>query len=252
MLDTTTQMPVAIVTGAGRGIGAATALELAAAGYRVNLCARTLSDCQAVVEQIQSAGGTAQATQCNVLDYTAVQQMAEAVLNRWQRVDVLVNNAGVIDPIARLVDCDPEDWASNIQINLVGVFNGARAILPLLQHSGSGVLINISSGAATNALVGWSAYCVAKAGVAMLTKSIVAETADSHLRVYGLQPGMVNTALTREALKIKLNRLAELDPQQFDDPTRAAKAIRWLCSEAARGLAGRELTIDEVEARCAQ
>jgi NAD(P)-dependent dehydrogenase (short-subunit alcohol dehydrogenase family) len=251
MLNSATEKPVAIVTGAGRGIGAATALELAAAGYRVNLCARTLSDCEGVAEQIRAAGGMAEATQCDVLDYAAMQQMTEAVLNRWQRVDVLVNNAGVMDPIARLTDCDPQDWANNIEINLIGVFNGVRAVLPIFQRNDSGVVINISSGAATNALVGWSAYCVAKAGVAMLTKSIALETADSNLRVYGLQPGMVNTALTREALKIKINRLAELDPEQFDDPARSAKAIRWLCSDAARSLAGQELTIDEVEAQCA-
>ncbi len=244
MLKTETQAPVAIVTGAGRGIGAATALELATAGYRVHLCARTLSDCQTVAAQIRAAGGTAEATQCNVLEYGAMRQMTEAVLNRWQRIDVLVNNAGVMDPIAKIADCDPDDWANNIQINLIGVFHGARAVLPIFQRSDSGVLINISSGAATNALVGWSAYCVAKAGLA--------ETAGSNLRVYGLQPGMVNTALTREALKIKINRFAELDPEEFDNPARSAKAIRWLCSDEARSLAGQELTIDEVEAQCAQ
>ena len=97
--------------------------------------------------------------------------MREAVLARFGRLDVWIGNAGVIEPIARLSDADPADWARAVQINLTGVFHGMRAVLPVMKSQGGGTVITISSGAAHNPLEGWSGYCASKAGALMLTRA---------------------------------------------------------------------------------
>ena len=111
----------------------------------------------------------------------------------WAASTYLINNAGVIDPIAEVATSDPAAWAQNISINLIGAYHVLRAVLPEMLAKGGGSIVNVSSGAAYRPLEGWSAYCAGKAGLAMLTRSIELETAGKGIRIFGFSPGTIDT-----------------------------------------------------------
>ncbi|MEM6307264.1 MAG: SDR family oxidoreductase, partial [Pseudomonadota bacterium] len=180
-----------IITGASKGIGAAAAVYLAAQGARVTLAARNTSAVQDVVDRITAKGGQAIGIGCDVSNYDQVQAVVDRAVDAFGGVDVLINNAGIIDPIARLTDSDPAKWGRVIDVNLKGVFYGMRAAIPAM--AGDGTIINISSGAAYNALEGWSHYSASKAGVLQLTRAGHKEYGGQGIRVMGLSPGTVAT-----------------------------------------------------------
>jgi 3-oxoacyl-[acyl-carrier protein] reductase len=240
---------VAIVTGASRGIGRATALELAANGASVVLSARTAEACEPVVESIVAKKGEAMSFSCDVSSYADVEQLVDGALERFGHVDALINNAGVIEPIDRLEACDPESWQRNIMVNLVGAFHGTRAMLPHFRRIGGGVIVNLSSGAAHRPLEGWSAYCAGKAGVAMLTQTIALEAGDDGVRVYGFQPGVVDTEMQGEVRASGINEVSELKREQLTDTSEPARMISWLCTDEAVALVGQELSINDQEIR---
>lgn len=237
---------VALVVGGSRGIGAATAEALAAAGFSLAVSARRAEACDAVVARI---GGTARGFACDASRYEEVHALVEAVVARFGRLDVLINNAGTMDPLGLVDDCDPEAWAGAVTLNLVGAFNGCRAALPHLRAAGQGTIVNLSTGAAFHPLPGWSAYCASKAGLAMFTKTLGAELAGTDIRIYGFQPGMVNTEMTRAGLKVKVNRVSDLDPETFSTPDVPGRAIAWLCSERPEDLSGGEVDINAPDFR---
>ncbi|MEO0913203.1 MAG: SDR family NAD(P)-dependent oxidoreductase, partial [Pseudomonadota bacterium] len=181
-----------IITGASRGIGAATARAFAEAGDAVILAARTSGEIAALAEEITAAGGTAVAQATDVSQWASVAALTDLAMSRFGRLDIMVNNAGVIEPIGPLATSDPEAWGHAADINYKGTYYGIRAALPVMQAQGSGVIVNISSGAATSALEGWSQYCSAKAAAAMLTRCADRE-AQGNVRVVGLSPGTVAT-----------------------------------------------------------
>jgi 3-oxoacyl-[acyl-carrier protein] reductase len=240
---------VAIVTGASRGIGHAVALELARGGAAILLAARTDKACEPVAAAIRREGGSAETIASDVSRYTDAQRLAETALEHFGRIDILVNNAGVIEPISTLETCEPDAWTQNIVVNLVGVFHCLRAILPRFRQSGGGIIINLSSGAAHRPLEGWSAYCAAKAGVAMLTRSVALEAGDSGVRVYGFQPGVVDTDMQGLIRNSGLNEVSKLPREQLADPSEPARVIAWLCTDEAADLAGKELSIGDQQIR---
>jgi len=156
----------ALVTGASRGIGEATARKLVEYGANVVLAARSLEDTRRIAGKI---GDQAIAVSCDVCRYEDVADAVGIAKERFGGLDILVNNAGTIEPIARLEASSPEHWGQAVDINLKGVYHGLRAAYPAMS-SGGGVVINLSSGAATGALEGWSHYCATKAGVLSLTR----------------------------------------------------------------------------------
>ena len=240
---------VVIVTGASRGIGAAAAIELAARGARVVAAARNASACSDVLEQIGNNGGEAFAVSCDVSDYSAVEKMISETLERFGKIDALVNNAGIVDPIGMIEDTDPEAWARNISVNLVGVYNGTRAVLGKFYDQGHGTIINISSGAAHNPLEGWSAYCSGKAGVYMMTRATAHEAGEKGIRVYGFAPGVVDTDMQVNIRASGINRVSQLPRENLSAAKEPAQAIAWLCTETAGELAGQELDIRNPEFR---
>ncbi len=240
---------VAIVTGASRGIGAAAALEFAAMGSSVVLASRTARQIEEVAQRIRDGGGSAIALTCDVANYSDVEAMVAAAVDRFGGVDVLVNNAGLIDPIARLAESDPEAWARVANTNYLGVYNGLRAVLPRMVAESGGVIVNVSSGAATSALEGWSHYCSSKAAALMLTRCADMEYRQHNIRVVGLSPGTVATDMQVAIKKSGINPVSQLDPSVHIPPEWAAKAIVWLCTKAAQDLSGEDFSLKDAAAR---
>jgi len=189
---------VAVITGASRGIGEATAFEMAKAGASVVLAARSSGDIERIAGQIDETGGTAIAQTCDVSSYADVANLVSAAEDAFGPVDILVNNAGVIEPIAHLANSDPEAWSKVVDINLKGVYYGARAVLPSMIKRGSGTILTTGSGAAHGALEGWSHYATTKAGALMITNAIHKEAGDLGVRSINLSPGTVATQMQVE------------------------------------------------------
>jgi 3-oxoacyl-[acyl-carrier protein] reductase len=234
---------VVIVTGASRGIGAAAAEALAAAGAAVMLTARDGKLTGEVVDRIAAAGGTAAALGCDVADYAAVEGLVQATTQRFGQPDILVNNAGVIEPIATIAQSDPVAWAKNVEINLVGAFNAVRAVLPGMIAAGGGTIVNVSSGAALRPLEGWSAYCSGKAGMAMLTQAIKLEESAHGIRVFGFQPGTTDTDMQVLIRASGMNMISKIPRANLTPVAHPAKAIVYLCTPEADDLAGAEFSL---------
>ncbi|NMM46142.1 SDR family oxidoreductase [Rhodospirillaceae bacterium KN72] len=238
-----------IISGASRGIGAATAMLMAERGAHIVLAARSADAIAAIANDLTDAGYSALAVPCDVSDYASVKALVDKTLDAFGRIDVLVNNAGVIDPIARIDESDPDGWSRVVDINLKGVFYAVRAALPAMLSQGSGVIINISSGAATGAMEGWSHYCATKAGVLSLTKCLHKEYADKGIRAAGLSPGTVATDMQVKIKESGINPVSQMDFSDHIPPEWVAKAIAWLSTEDAADIAGIDFTLKTNEER---
>ena len=229
---------VALVTGGSRGIGLAAAQALAAAGAKVAVTARS-----GVEEAAETVGHGAIGLACNVSDPAQADAAVAAVTQRFGKVSLLINNAGVIDPIGPLAESDPAAWAQNITVNLSGVYTMARYALPGMISAGRGVILNVSSGAAHRPLEGWSAYCSAKAGVAMLTRALHLETHGQGIRTYGFAPGTVDTEMQVKIRASGVNQISQIPREKLGGVDQPATSIVYLCCDAAADLAGEELSI---------
>jgi len=233
---------VVFITGASRGIGAAAAHAFADVGAKVVLAARSGDDIDALAAEI---GDAARAVRCDVASFDDVQSAVAQAVAAFGPIDVLVNNAGTIDPIAHLPGGDVAGWHSAIDVNLKGVFNGMHAVLPAMIECGQGTILNISSGAAHNAIEGWSAYCASKAGAYMLTRCADAELRDKGIRVLGLSPGTVATQMQRDIKASGINAVSRLDWEDHIPPDWPARALVWMCSAAADGFLGQDISLRE-------
>ena len=233
-----------MITGASRGIGASTARLFAKEGANVALIARSEDS---IAELAGEIGRQAIAIPCDVSRYWEVEKAVGATIQTFGSLDVLINNAGVIEPISHLAESDPEGWGHAIDINLKGVYYGMRAALPRMIDAGSGTIITISSGAAHNPIEAWSHYCSSKAGAAMLTACADKETAEHGLRIMGLSPGTVATQMQREIKASGINPISQLDWSDHIPPEWPAKTLAWMCSPDADAWCGQEISLrDEV------
>jgi len=233
----------AIITGASRGIGAAAARHLASLGANVVLAARSVEAIQEIADQITQAGQSASAFACDVADYGQVAALIAHAQDRFGSVDILINNAGLIEPIARLADSDPAQWGRVADVNYKGVYHGLRAALPVMVQAGGGTVINISSGAATGALEGWSHYCSSKAAVLSLTRCADKEYRAHGITVVGLSPGTVATDMQVAIKASGINPVSQLDPTDHIPADWVAKGIAFLCGPGAVQFAGSDFTL---------
>ena len=240
------QGKVVAITGASRGIGAAAARVFAAAGAKVALLARSEREIDALAAEI---GPAALALRCDVADWASVQQAIATVVQRFGRLDVLVNNAGTIDPIARLADVDPAAWGRAVDVNLKGVFHGLRAAIPVMRAQGSGTIITVSSGAARAALEGWSSYCAGKAGALMLTQAAHLEEGPHGIRVLGLSPGTVATEMQVKIKASGINPVSQLDPAVHIPADWPARALLWMCGPEADPWLGTDVMLRDEAVR---
>lgn len=234
---------VIIVTGASRGIGAAAAAALSRAGATVVLTARPSEGLEQTAMAIARAGGAVFSCGCDVSDYKQFAGVLDQAIDRYGRIDALINNAGVIEPIASIADSDPAAWARNVTINLTGAYHAIRAVLPGMLEAGGGTIVNVSSGAAVRPLEGWSAYCSGKAGLHMLTRSIALETAGRGIRVFGFQPGTTDTDMQVLIRASGVNPISQIPRANLTPVAHPAAAIVYLCTEAADDLNGQEFSL---------
>src|SRR5262245_39712872 len=180
---------VAVITGASRGLGAGLADRFAAAGLRLGLAARHAPP----LPPRAPVGGVVAGT-LDVTDPAAVDRFCDRVADRFGAIDLWVNNAGVLDPIAPLRDADPSAVRQNVEVNVLGVAHGSATYARHVRaRPGGGVLVNVTSGAATTPYSGWAAYCASKAAVDQLTRVVAVEEADAGLRALAVSPGLVDT-----------------------------------------------------------
>lgn len=238
-----------VVTGASRGIGAAAAEAIAAEGASVLLLARSSDGITALASQLRKAGQVAEAMTCDVAEFTQVQAAIGRAHEAFGKVDALINNAGVIEPIGPLASADPKAWSRAADINFRGVFNGMRAVLPEMRRQGSGVIVNLGSGAAYNPLEGWSHYCAAKAATAMLTRCAHLENRGRGIRVFSLSPGTVATDMQRKIKASGINAVSQMDFAQHAPASDPARALVWLLTDDAAAFAGQEVSLREPDIR---
>ena len=239
----------ALVTGASRGIGEAAARTLGARRRRRRARRPQRRRVERIAQEIVEEGGRAAAIRCDVARYADVAVAVERAQAFEGRLDILVNNAGVIDPIAHLAQSDPDAWARAADVNYKGVYHGLRAALPPMLRRGAGVIVNISSGAATSPLEGWGHYCSTKAAVLMLTRCADLECRDRGIRVVGLSPGPVATDMQVQIRASGVNPVSRLDPSVHLPPAAVGKAIAWLCTDEASDLAGVDFSLKSAEGR---
>lgn len=178
----------AVITGTSRGLGAGLAREFAARGMRLGLCSRS--------DPAMASSDTVIARRIDVRDEKSMDGFAREVWERFDGIDLWINNAGVLAPLAPVRNIAVEEFREHVDINLMGVLVGSQRYMARVRENGTGgVLINISSGAAWNGYAGWSAYCASKAGVALLSQCIAIEEAESGLRVHAVAPGLVDTEM---------------------------------------------------------
>ena len=235
-----------VITGASRGIGAEAARVFAAAGANVALIARSSDAIEKLAAEI---GEQAIALTCDVASYASVEGAIAKAKETFGSVDILINNAGVIEPIARLASVDPDKWGTVIDINLKGVFNGMRAVLPMMIASGGGSILTVSSGAAHGPVEAWSHYCASKAAVKMLTECVNKENGADGIRAIGLSPGTVATQMQVEIKASGINPVSQLDWDVHIPADWPARTLLWMCGSDADQYCGQELSLRDEDLR---
>ena len=236
---------IALVTGASRGIGRQIALTLAAKGVAVIVNYNgSAAKAEEVVEEIEKAGGKAEAIQCNVSDFESCKSMMEDIVSRYGRLDILVNNAGITRDNL-IMKMSEEDFDAVIQTNLKGVFNCIKHISRQMIKQKAGRIINISSVSGVLGNAGQANYCAAKAGVIGLTKCMARELASRGITVNAVAPGFIRTDMT-DVLKdnVKEAIIATIPMKTFGETEDVANTVAFLASDAARYITGQVISVD--------
>jgi NAD(P)-dependent dehydrogenase (short-subunit alcohol dehydrogenase family) len=238
---------VALVTGASRGIGRATAEAFAAAGARVVLASRKQDALDAVAAAITEAGGEALAVAAHTGDDDAVEALVARTLDAYGGLDVLVNNAATNPHFGPLLSADMGVWDKTLDVNLKGYVRLIRAAVPAMRARGGGSIINLASVAAERPQPGVGVYCVSKAAVLMLTDVLAGELAADGIRVNAVLPGFVKTRFSSALWQDEDLNAAVLDliPQgRMAEPEEIAALALYLAADASRFMTGAHLRID--------
>ena len=235
---------VAIVTGASRGIGRTIALALAACGAKVACVARSLDKLAETAEAIRAAGGTAEVYACDVTDAASVQHVVDDVVEKWDHLQILVNNAGITRDtlIPRMSD---DDWDAVIGTNLRGTFLFTRAVTRPMMHGRYGRIINIASVSALTGNAGQANYAASKAGVIGMTRVVAKELASRKITVNAVAPGFIETEMTEALGPAVLEEVKKRIPvKRVGRADEIACGVLFLASEAASYITGQVLVID--------
>lgn len=252
-MDTDTK--VALVTGAGSGIGEATSRLLAQRGHRVALLGRTRDKLDTVADQIFAEGGEALVVEADISNAESVRRAIETVDRRWGRLDTLFANAGINGVWAPLVDMEPDEWRATIDVNLTGTFLTLKYAIPLLCVRGGAVVITSSvNGTRMFSNTGATAYASTKAAQVAFAKMMALELAENRIRVNVICPGAIETSIGESTTERDLNRVREpvrypegAIPLTDGEPgvaANVAELVAFLASEAAEHITGSEMWID--------
>ena len=238
---------VVLVTGAGRGIGKAIAIAFAQAGARVAVNDINPESCAQTADEISASGGQAMACHADVANKLAVQAMLIDIEDRWGRVDILINNAGV-EPRQPILQLDEWDWNRTLDVNLKGAFLCSQSVGRMMQKQGGGVIVNVASIAGRAAgLRDRSAYVASKTGLIGFTKECAREFAAYNIRVNAVCPGVIITEMTAHLRQneAQLQKwLEDIPLGRLGDPEDVTGLVLFLCSDAARYITGQAIHVD--------
>jgi NAD(P)-dependent dehydrogenase (short-subunit alcohol dehydrogenase family) len=218
---------VALITGGGRGIGKAIALAYAREGAKLAICARTGSEIEESAKEIKALGTDCLTVVCDVSLEEPVSKLVEKVQEHFGRIDILINNAGVMTRPAPIAELEVKKWDYTIAVNLRGSFLVTRALLPLMMRQKGGAIINVSSSIGRGAYANFGAYAVSKWGIEGFTQTLAAELRPYGIRVNSVEPGMVATKMTG---------------YQGSKPESVADVFVFLASEESKEITGRMLS----------
>ncbi len=229
---------VALITGASRGLGRALALAYAREGAKLVLNSRSEGSLQPVVEEAEDAGAEALAVPADVASSADVQGLVEAAVGRFGKVDVLVNNAGLLGPRVKIEEYPEEEWRRVIDANLTAPFLLSKAVIPHMPEGGS--IVNVVSGVSVEGRAEWGAYSVSKFGVEGLTQILAAELKDRGIRANAVDPGGMRTEMRAAAYP-------EEDPQTKITPEENTAVFLYLASDESKDVNGQRFKAQEFQ-----
>jgi 3-oxoacyl-[acyl-carrier protein] reductase len=239
-----TAQPIAIVTGASRGIGRAIATTLAAQGYTIACIGRSQEQLQATVAAIKENGGQAQAYPVDVTDAQAIEQTTSAIDKEFGRIDALINNAGITRDTL-LMRMKTEDWDAVLNTNLKGAFLWTQAVIRPMMRARTGRIINIASVIGLIGNAGQANYAASKAGLIGFTKSIARELASRNITCNVVCPGFIETEMTAVLPDEIKNKILEQIPlKRFGKPEDVAHLVAFLISPQAHYITGQSIVVD--------
>ncbi len=246
---------IALVTGAGRGIGREIAIACAEEGAVVVLAARSVDALTDTANEIARTGHDTQVIETDVTDRGSVESMVAQALERWGRIDVLVNNSGIAGPSAPSWQVQAEDWDETIAVNLTGVFSCCQAVLPSMIERRSGAIVNIGSVTGKRPLLNRSPYAASKAALIGLTRTIAEEVGPHHVRVNLISPGTVEgdridwvfeqqaMALGRDVDEVRAQFVDSTPLRRLVSARDVANAVTFLGSDESAGITGADLNV---------
>ncbi len=244
------QGKVALLTGAGGGIGKATAILFGQEGATVIVSDISPERTEEAVAAVKAAGGSVVGIPANVTSEASVKQLFENVVDQFGRVDVVMNNAGIM-PILTIPETSEEIWGKVIDINLKGTYLCSKFAVIEMRKSGGGSIINIASGAGLNGVPGLAAYCASKGGVVLLTKAMALDHAREHIRINCLAPGVIDTELNRSWInktadpeKAVRDLEAGIPIGRMADPMEVAYCALFLATSESSYVTGHPLIVD--------
>jgi NAD(P)-dependent dehydrogenase (short-subunit alcohol dehydrogenase family) len=235
---------VALVTGAGSGIGRASALAFAREGARVAVVDIDAANAAETVAKIEAAGGEAFAATVDVSQAGQVRAVIEQTVQTYGRLDCAHNNAGILGPRALTADFPEEDWDRIMSIDLKGIWHCLRFEIPQMLSQGGGAIVNTSSSAGLAGMRGFPAYTAAKHGVAGLTKTAALDYVRQGIRVNAVCPGFIKTPMIEGVPPDTEQPDPTVPAGRLGKPSEVAEAVLWLCSDAASYVTGHMLVVD--------